>query len=235
MNASHWVGAHHVLFEGNWSFQASSDPVWGSTPYMTFFRNDVTGYRSPFYDYYDGFTIDDKNSVPTANYNGASGMAFSIFEYWYSAIGNVIGTPGAMNGWTYHILGVGNGIWITGFSDGSDPYTDAEVWSQFGPASACVSSTGDQCPLIRLSNYDYLTNSLADPSNPTVPNSFFLSSAPAFFSTGSSYAWPWVNSQGSTKVMTGPTTSACTANVNGPCSGLPAKARVDNGTPFTQP
>ena len=159
-----------------------------------------------------------------------------VLNYWQSYIGNVIGTPGAMSGWTYMSAVQGaNAIWNPGYAGTGDNAQDLEVWTQQSGATACVSPTGDRCPLIRLSNYDYLTNSIADPSNPTVPNSFYLSSAPAFFSSGSGYTWPWVNSEGTTKIYTGPTTSACTASVGGRCSGLPAKARMDNGTPFTQP
>jgi len=239
MNASHWWGTHHTLFEGNWSFQASSDPVWGGTPFQTFFRNDVTGFRTPFHDYHNNITINDAASIPGAGGggsfdNGATGMAVALAEYWYSFIGNVIGTSGAMTGWSFHVQGGSNAIWVTGGSDGGDPGSDPEVWSQQGTAGACTDGS-DQCPLLRLSNYDYVTNSLNDPSNPAVPNSFYTSVAPAFFASGSGYTWPWVNAQGSTKVQSGPTTTNCTANVSGPCSGLPAKARVDNGTPFVQP
>jgi hypothetical protein len=141
-----------------------------------------------------------------------------------------------MSGWTYESTTQGaNAIWNPGYTGTGDTAVDLEVWSQQSGASACVTTSGDQCPMIRLSNYDYLTNSLADPSNPSIPNSFVFSNKPAYFSAGSGYVWPWVNSQGSTKVAAGPTTSACTANVGGRCSGLPAKARIDNGTPFTQP
>ena len=164
-----------------------------------------------------------------------TGIGIAGLNYWESYIANVIGTPGEMTSWVFHNTTGSNAIWTTGFFDGGDTAVDGEVWSTTSGASGCVAATGDACPLIRLSNYDYVTNSLADPSNPTIPNSFYLSSAPAFFSAGSGYTWPWVNSQGSTKVQSGPTTSACTTNVGGPCSGLPAKARWDAGTPFVQP
>jgi hypothetical protein len=235
MNASHWMGSHHVLFEGNWSYNFGNDGTWGSQNYITLLRNDLTGFRTPFYDYYDKINIDDATDTPgIVPWNGIYVSAFVYNDYWYSMVGNVMGTPGQMSGWSYKTnTNNARGIWNIGISDGSG--VDNEVWSQQATASACVSSTGDQCPLTRLSNYDYVTNSLADSSNPTIPNSFYLSSAPAFFSSGSGYTWPWVNSQGSTKVQSGPTTSACTTNIGGPCSGLPAKARIDNGTPFTQP
>jgi hypothetical protein len=39
LNGSHMAGAHHVLFEGNQSFNMDSDSTHGSSIYMTFFRN----------------------------------------------------------------------------------------------------------------------------------------------------------------------------------------------------
>ena len=243
-NAGHWMGSHHVLFEGNWTWAIDNDNTWGSTPFITSFRNDVTGFRTKFIDYaYKDVVVDDINNLPqraapgSGPYeNNVHTIGPSMSNYWQSYIGNVLGTSGAMANWLYQSSAPAvEAIWNTGYTGGGDNSEDLEVWSQQGSASACVTTTGDQCPLIHLSNYDYLTNSLADPSNPTLPNSFYVSSAPTFFSNGSGYTWPWVNSEGSTKVQHGPTTSACTTNVGGPCSGLPAKARMDNGTPFTQP
>jgi hypothetical protein len=45
-----------------------------------------------------------------------------------------------------------------------------------------------------------------------------LTQEPAFFNAGKGYTWPWVNPTGSPQLYT-----------------LPAKARYDAGTPFTQP
>ena len=237
LNASHWLGSHHVLFEGNWTWGADSDATWGPTPFMTWLRNDVTGFRSTFVDYIAHVTISDLNNIPGNNggNNGQHAIAPSIMNYWHSYIANVIGTPSHMSTWVYYADTQGtNAIWNVGYNVNSS-HDDDEVWTRQSGDSACVTISGDYCPLIRLSNWDYLTNSLADSSNPTIPNSFYTASAPAFFSSGSSYAWPWTNSQGSTKVQSGPTTTNCTTNVSGPCSGLPAKARIDNGTPFVQP
>jgi hypothetical protein len=59
-----------------------------------------------------------------------------------------------------------------------------------------------------------------DPTLPnhTLPDSLYLPQKPAFFNAGSGYTWPWVDPVGATKLYT-----------------LPAKARYDAGTPFTQP
>jgi hypothetical protein len=74
---------------------------------------------------------------------------------------------------------------------------------------------------IQDGNYDYLTNTIHWASNDTaqtLPNSLYLSGKPAFFNAGEGYTWPWVNPTGSPQLYT-----------------LPAKARYDAGTPFTQP
>ena len=84
------------------------------------------------------------------------------------------------------------------------------------PTDAKVSAT-----TLRHGNFDYLTNAVKwDPAiaSHTLPNSLYLTSKPAFFDAGSGYAWPWVDPAGTTKLHT-----------------LPAKARYDAGTPFTQP
>jgi hypothetical protein len=114
---------------------------------------------------------------------------------------------------------------MLGWNDGpggEDPYLDGVSGSY----------------IFRHGNYDYVNAAVQwDPntSDQTLPNSFYLSGIPAFFNAGSGYAWPWVNPTGSPQLQSGPTTPVCTANVHGPCSGLPAKARYDAGTPFTQP
>ena len=51
-NAGHWVGSHHVLFEGNWTFGADNDNTWGPTPFITWLRNDISGFRTKFTDIY---------------------------------------------------------------------------------------------------------------------------------------------------------------------------------------
>ncbi len=48
LNASHMVGPHHVLFEGNYGHNADSDNTHGNSIYLTFFRNQLRGIRAPF-------------------------------------------------------------------------------------------------------------------------------------------------------------------------------------------
>ncbi len=68
--------------------------------------------------------------------------------------------------------------------------------------------------VIRGGNFDYLTNEVVwTRSLPaqTLPASLYLKAKPGFFGT----QWPWVDPAGGTKVH-----------------ALPAKARLDGGTPF---
>src|ERR1700760_761502 len=91
LNASHLVGPHHVLFEGNYGVNADSDNTHGSSTYMTYLRNWVRGIRAPFVNPYDGDTINDaimSGDGPRRCYGPMS------YSYWFSFIGNVCGAQG---------------------------------------------------------------------------------------------------------------------------------------------
>jgi hypothetical protein len=208
LNASHMVGGHHVLFEGNYSFNTDSDQTHGNAIYHTLLRNYFTGFRKPF-TALDGTAVNDAANKPSGVGPLRAGGAHA-YAYWFSFIGNVLGTPGHMAGWVYDgISGINafppTAIWTLGYMDITPQGYDSNVAST----------------AIRHGNYDYVTNSVNwDPniSDQNLPDSMYLSSAPAFFNAGKGYTWPWVNPIGSTQVYT-----------------LPAKARYDAGTPFTQP
>lgn len=198
INASHMVGPHHVLFEGNYSHNAESDNIHGNSIYHTFFRNHLRGIRAPF-DNQAGGRVDDAAQSGNGPQRCVGLMAYS---YWMSFVGNVLGASGQMNGWVYETTFGGKpGIWMLGW----DRTTDAKV----------------SATTLRHGNFDYVTNTVKwDPAvtNHALPNSLYLSQKPAFFDTGIGYTWPWVDPVGATKLHT-----------------LPAKARYDAGTPFTQP
>ena len=203
LNASHMVGPHHVLFEGNYGHNADSDNTHGNSVYLTFFRNHLRGIRAPF-DNQAGGKIDDATQSQNGPRRAAGLMANS---YWMSFAGNVLGAPGKMDGWVYETSFAGGkpGIWMLGW-DAVSPY----------PTDAKVAATA-----IRHGNFDYLTNSVKwDPAiaDHTLPDSLYLAGKPGFFNAGRGYTWPWVDAAGATKLYV-----------------LPAKARYDAGTPFTQP
>ena len=218
LNNSHMVGGHHMLFEGNWGFNMDSDFTHGNTIYSTYFRNWSTGYRSRFTNPFDEATIDDINGLPIPGGNGPlRAAATHIYTYWHSFIGNVLGTPGHMSGWTYHGVNFTQraAVFLLGYTDDQryppgthDPKADFTFSTPPGTT-------------IAHGNYDFLNNTVSwDPNNSdhALPNSLYLVQKPAFFGAGKGYAWPWVDPTGSPQLYT-----------------LPAKARYDAGTPFTQP
>jgi hypothetical protein len=184
LNASHMVGSHHVLFEGNYAFNADNDQTHGNSIYHTYFRNHLRGIRAPF-DNQAGGIIDDATQR-----NGPKRCAgLMAYSYWMSFVGNVLGASGQMTGWVYEATFVGGkpGIWMLGW-DGVKPY----------PTDAQVSAT-----TLRHGNFDYVTNTVKwDPAitNHRLPNSLYLIQKPAFFDAGSGYTWPWVDPMGATKL-----------------------------------
>ncbi|MGA7341825.1 MAG: hypothetical protein WBE72_01885 [Terracidiphilus sp.] len=231
INASHYSGPHHVLFEGNWGDNLDNDNTHGNSMYITFFRNLGSGFRTPFTDPSVCGLVDDF----TGNgYYCPSGLASCVqqtpgplraagpmgYNYWFAYVGNVLGTAGkstAANGWTYSGDFTASRIFMLGWSGGNggqDPYLD-------GKSGSYILING---------NYDYLDDAVTWQGSPVaLPNSFYLSSEPAFFTAGSGYSWPWVTPTGSEQIQNGP------AGCGGTCSGLPAQARWQAGTPFVQP
>jgi hypothetical protein len=205
LNGSHFVGSHHTLFEANWGFNIDSDNTHGNAVYHTFFRNWATGFRSKFTTI-SGVVIDDIDNLP-GNNGPLRAAGAHCYSYWNSFIGNVLGTSGRMNGWSYDgsFTNGTAGIWLLGWSDLQNYIVDRNV-------SATAILDG---------NFDYVTNSVVWAANDTshaLPNSLYLTREPAFFNAGSGYTWPWVDPTKSPRLYT-----------------LPAKARYDAGTPFTQP
>jgi Pectate lyase superfamily protein len=206
VNASHMAGSHHVLFEGNYSFNGDSDYTHGNAIYMTYFRNWFTGQRRDF-------TTD-------ANKRAAG---LSSWAWWDSFVGNILGNAGAStrNGWllTAHSMAcnsTGNNCtggvadWNPGSGDIWELGVDQERWTQV-PESQTLAT------VIRDGNWDFLTGTqhwYNTPGGFTMPNSLYLTSAPAFFGSN---PWPWTN----------PATGAIYT--------LPAKTRYDAGTPNTVP
>jgi hypothetical protein len=188
LNASHMVGPHHVLFEGNYGFNADSDKTHGNSVYHTFFRNHLRGIRASFTNQLGGAVIDDATQG-----NGprrCAGLGF--YSYWMSFVGNVLGEPGKMGGWVYETrFGGSSGIWMLGWDDWNPYPVDAKV----------VETT------LRHGNLDYVTNSVTwDPAiaDHALPPSLYLTGKPAFFSAGKGYAWPWVDPTATAPVLTLP-------------------------------
>ena len=202
LNASHMVGSHHILFEGNQSFNMDSDDTHGNATYITYFRNWATTLRAKFTAAITGDTVDDVNAQSGPK-RAAGAMRYSIDM---SYVGNVLGMPGvttAANGYVDEcdtLLNGSNTIWMLGWND-VQPYTvDPNV-----TATAIRDGNWDWF----LEQQTWLTGAAA-----TLPDSLYLSSKPAFFGANT---WPWVD----------PST--------GTVHTLPAKARLDAGTPNSVP
>ena len=236
VNASHYSGPHHVLFEGNWGDNLDNDHTHGNSTYITFFRNQGTGLRSPFTDPSINKAVNDYAGVGYACGNGASTCSSnrpgplraagpSAYNYWFGFVGNVLGTAKettSANGWTYQGDWSVSRMWMLGWNDGpggQDPHLT-------GAAGSYIFRHGD---------YDYVNGSIADWTSGyshTLPNSFYSSAQPSFFGasgTKCTYPWPWVTPTGSIPIQA-PSGSGCAAT-----DGLPAKARWVAGTPFAQP
>ena len=210
LNASHWVGPHHVLFEGNYGHNADADFTHGNATNMTYLRNWLRGVRHPFVNSWACGTS-CSNSHAVDDYAQGNGPARTVgpqsYHYWYTFTGNVLGAPGLMAGWKYQ-CDLTNGqkcIWAPGWGESNANGT----WGT-DPQVASLSFPGH---IIRNGNWDWLTSSQHWDNTPAIiPNSVYLSSKPAFFG---STKWPWVD----------PTTGSV------PAEGLPAKARYDAGQP----
>ena len=236
VNASHYSGPHHILFEGNWGDNLDNDHTHGNSTYITFFRNQGTGLRSPFTDPSINKAVNDYTGVGYACGNGASTCSSNrpgplraagpmAYNYWFGFVGNVLGTAKettSANGWTYQGDFTASHIWMLGWNEGNggeDPYLDGATASY----------------IFRHGDYDYVNGSIVDWAtgySHTLPNSFYSSAQPSFFGASGAkctYPWPWVTPTGSIPIQA-PSGSGCTA-----ADGLPAKARWVAGTPFVQP
>ncbi len=209
INASHMATSHHELFEGNESHNMSSDTTWGNTIYITALRNHLTGLRIAHAGLLASLT--DQGNRRAIDINDG--------DKWFSFVGNVLGSsgmclncsmPGGMTGQTSFK-----------YEATTDSDQDAKMWQLFY-ADAPAQST-----LLRMGNFDWATQTqkwpgfggIGTPDNPpsplpTLPDSLYLSSKPAFFGSN---PWPWV------------------VPATGTTYTLPAKARFDAGTPNSIP
>jgi len=198
-----------MLFEGNLSFNGDNDHTHGSSVYHTYFRNHLTGFR-PGFTTNTGQSINDLSNVPGPSNGPRRCAGASAFSYWMSFVGNVLGLPGKMTGFTYEKNDADDAIWALGWENHAD---------LFDPDPNVAGN------IQRDGNFDYLTNSVhwhgignAGSAPVTLPKSLYRATKPAFFDAGKGYEWPWVDPTASPPVKT-----------------LPAKARFDAGTPFQQP
>jgi hypothetical protein len=245
-NGTHLPGGHLMLFEGNQTVNMDGDDTHGSNSgYYTFFRNWATGYRTPFTDPELGTALNDFTGAnlvscsPTCSAAGAPGNLRAAgpmaYNYWYAFVGNVMGTTTnnviggtpfttAANGWAYYRNYNAGAKAIFVGSSSYGPSSDPDP-NMFPPTSSSF--------MYIDGNYDFVNAAVTwKVGSHALPNSLYLTSAPAFFSAGGSctYPWPWVTPSGSSVLLTAGGSGSCSSY-----SGLPAKARFDAGKPFAQP
>lgn len=207
INASHMVGSHMELFEGNQSFSYDAEHDWGSPIYITVFRNHLTGKRrsTPPRDR----TPDPSLQFPSDQFRRTVGL--SSGAWWHTLMGNVLGyagmSPAPAKGFKYEDA--------YPWSNDPSPMWRIGVGNNMGPADPKVVST-----LLRGGNYDYVTDEVHWENLPpqALPDSLYLTSKPAFFGT---CTWPWVDPTGQTKVHTLPARARFDAgrpNDASPCS-----------------
>jgi hypothetical protein len=201
LNASHMVGSHMVLFEGNQSFNIDSDTTHGNSTYMVYFRNYTTTLRSIFKSDYTGNTVDDANDIPGRANGPKRAAGAARYSYWMTYVGNVLGQRQLVTTARGYVDDEAKApwrptTWLMGWNDKSPYAIDVKV-----AATAIRDGNWDTL----LGQQTWLTGS-AGP----LPDSLYLSAKPAFFGSNS---WPWVD----------PTTGATYT--------LPAQARYSAGTP----
>ncbi len=238
INASHMAGSHHELFEGNQGPNFDSDSYWGSQMYITAFRNHLTMMRRSV----SGVAALGNGVLANlVDSNNKRGIGLTVYQKWYSFVGNVIGVPNGYLqspaiGFAYpSTFGPGpqgsvfRYEWLGGpFGTDTSP-TYAPIW-QIGYDGSNWFTTQEstsQATVQRDGNYDYFTkqvhwhgvggtgqnNGLTAPAGATLPSSLYLSSKPAFFGSN---PWPWVDGSSATAPLPGV---------------LPARMRFDAGTP----
>jgi hypothetical protein len=210
LNASHMTCPHFELFEGNQAFNIDGDDTWGGAVYNTYFRNHATGKRRSF---------------PDINNRRAIGLMYG--HYWYSFVGNVMGTadqnPAPYSGFAYEDFYPWEddpiGLWRLGYTP--------ENWNL--PPEDMVVDT-----VHRHANWDYATDSVqwAPGYSQTLPDSLYLAGKPAFF--GSS-PWPWVDATGPTKLYTLPARARYDAGLPNPFILIVAKVGTGSGTVTSSP
>ncbi len=156
LNASHYSGPHHVLFEGNSADNMDNDHTHGNSMYMTFFRNQEHRIEDALHRPSNGDAVNDATGLgfgvgqpyPTAP--GPLRVAGpSAYNYWFAFVGNVLGVSGVTttaNGWSYQGDWTGKRIFMLGWNDGpggQDPHLDGVSGSY----------------VFRHGNYDYVTSS----------------------------------------------------------------------------
>jgi len=175
LNASHMVGPHHVLFEGNYGFNWDSDKTHGNSTYHTVFRNHLSGRRQGW---------------PAGGPNRCAGAGY--YSTFMSFVGNVLGLPGQMGGWVYEATGAGDdAVWLLGWDDWAPYPMDPQV-------RATALRHGNFDYLTGAVAWDPAIAARE------LPASLYRRTRPPFFDAGRGYTWPWVEPGGPERLFSLP-------------------------------
>jgi hypothetical protein len=218
VNAGHLIGSHLTLLEGNYGQNLTSDSYWGNELFTTHFRNWASAHRArahqvAAYTYNSNgciLTTADLEGVAAVNvgaYAGGSGIGTGNGAA-QNFVGNVLGRSGqtltrGISGCVGPQTSFQEQV-ITSAQNNSDG-NSLNMWNIGGfqntyYGSRWVNTTISDAQIVRTDNFDFVTHAIncfsaggtvhiACPTT-TIPNSFYLSSEPAFFG---SRMWPWVN------------------------------------------
>jgi hypothetical protein len=210
VNAGHYTTPHMELLEGNYSHNYKGDTYWGNSIYITVFRNHLSGLRAASRPL-NGYVYNQGScSYPYIDINGRLAVDVQAYSFYTNFVGNVLGLDGQTLLTVSNTNSCYNGVQdqfvfenLTGFPSDNPVY----MW-QMGSYQATVNTTGNWSWVantyqtqLRQGNWDWVTQTqtwlglggtqsspLGSPQS--IPNSMYLTSAPAFF--GSS-TWPWVD------------------------------------------
>jgi hypothetical protein len=218
LNAGHYTTPHMELLEGNYSQNFTGDDYWGNSIYITVFRNWLSTSRAahPPLNTYD-FILNGKCDILYGDYEGRFAVSVGAYSFYQSFIGNVLGMNGQrLLSNPYHSQSCFDGVQTafteqvtTSAQNDTRRNADAVAMWVFGPYQASV-HTSCACwtfvdsaisTQLRQGNWDWVTKAQhwygvggttdgAGGSPVTIPNSFYLSTKPAFFG---SKPWPWVD------------------------------------------
>ena len=212
LNAGHRLASHLELMEGNYSPNFEADSFWGSSPYITVFRNWFSGVRAAHAPL-NTYTIPNGGCTEYyGDFNGGARAPIQIqgFSHYNSFVGNVLGVngqvllneqshPGGCDGPQHAFLEF---VVTQTQYNAAVAANDVPMW-EIGPYESGGTWLFDNTAIntiTRTANWDWMTSAEhcyglggttdLGCSGVTVPNSFYLTSKPAFFG---SYQWPWVD------------------------------------------
>jgi hypothetical protein len=220
INAGHFTTPYMELLEGNYSFNYKGDDYWGNSIYITVFRNHLSALRAA----HPPLNTYTSPPYPYLDLQGRIAVDVQAHSYYTNFVGNVLGMQGQK---LLNYSGTGYSFAQTAFAyenlTAPAPGSLVPMWNFGAYQDANGNWLWDATTINtqqRDGNWDWVTKSQrwhgiggsgASTGTPqTIPNSLYLTSAPAFFGSN---RWPWVD----------PST--------GTTYTLPAKARFDAGTP----